>query len=527
MSEQALDLQSTWAILRRHRRALAAGALIGAAAGVAFVVVRPPMYTSSSMVLLPPAQDSSGEQVEREVLTEVRIASSDVVLGPAGESVSPTISMADLAGLVTITAPTRDVVKIEAEASSAARAEELAQAVAEAEVAYLGGASAKLRNVQQIARDNRIAVMERTLETVNRDVQRTTTRRDAERPGSAAEKAFSAALAQLTAQQASIVLQIDQVRDQASSWASQETGTLIQAASPARRPGLASQYVIFGLIGMLASSGLVAMLLALFGRRDRRLRFRDEIADALGSAVIASIHARPAKTVAGWSALLEGYTPRTVDAWALRQALRHLVPGDFFLGPRHDDAGEMEARQPVVVTVLCLSEDPGALAMGPQIASYAASAGVSTRVELSMGHDSAAALWAACARVRGRELVRPHLWVGAGSARDRNEPRADLTIVLAVVDRNQPGPLELSEHSATILAVSSGSATAEDLARTAVAADDADCRIAGVVVADPDGLDRTTGRLLQTERSQEAHLPTRLTGVFSPGSVTGMRRSTT
>lgn len=526
MSEQALDLQSTWAILRRHRRVLATAALIGAAAGVAFVVVRPPMYSSSSMVLLPPAQDSSGEQVERDVQTEVRIASSDVVLDPAGESVSPTIEIAELARLVTITAPTSDVVKIEVEAPSAARAEELAQAVAEAEIDYLGSAIGKLRNVQQIARDNRIAVMERTLETVNRDVQRTTTRRDAERPGTAAEKAFSAALAQLTAQQASIVLQIDQVRDQSASWASQEAGTLIQAASPARRPGLTSQYVIFGLIGMLAVSGLVAMLLALFGRRDRRLRFRDEIADALGSAVIASIHSRPAKTVAGWSALLEGYTPRTVDAWALRQALRHLVPGDFF-GPHHDDTGEMEAREPVVITVLCLSEDPGALAMGPQIASYAASAGVSTRVELSMGHDSAAALWAACARVRGREQVRPHLWVGAGSGRDRDEPRADLTIVLAVVDRKQPGPLELTEHSVTILAVSSGSATAEDLARTAVAADVADCRIAGVVVADPDGLDRTTGRLLQTERSQEALLPTRLTGVVSPGSVTGMRRSWT
>ena len=37
-------------------------------------------------------------------------------------------------------------------------------------------------------------------------------------------------------------------------------------------------------------------------------------------------------------------------------------------------------------------------------------------------------------------------------------------------------------------------------------------RIAGVVVADPDPFDKTTGHLLPHERAQQPHLPSRATG---------------
>jgi hypothetical protein len=89
----------------------------------------------------------------------------------------------------------------------------------------------------------------------------------------------------------------------------------------------------------------------------------------------------------------------------------------------------------------------------------------------------------------------------------------DLTVELVVVDRRNPQFVGLDRNAVTLLAVASSSATAEDLARTAVAAYEAGGRISGVIVADPDSLDRTTGRLLMQQRSEQAQLPTRMTGV--------------
>ncbi len=161
--------------------------------------------------------------------------------------------------------------------------------------------------------------------------------------------------------------------------------------------------------------------------------------------------------------------------------------------------------------------------MGPQIAAYAAASGVRTLLVTGQGrHESAAALWAACAQVT--DEVRPGLLVDESP---RKSLGAELTVVMAVVDRQDPQLAGLPDSSVTVLAVSSGTATAEELALTAVRADDAGHRIGGIVVADPDNLDRTTGRLLQHERSQQVPLPTRLTGM--PGAsggtnVSGIRR---
>jgi len=69
----------------------------------------------------------------------------------------------------------------------------------------------------------------------------------------------------------------------------------------------------------------------------------------------------------------------------------------------------------------------------------------------------------------------------------------------------------------TLLAVSSGAASAEDLAALALAADEAGMPLDGIVVANPDPLDRTTGRLLPTERAVLAPLPSLMTGATGHG----------
>ena len=74
--------------------------------------------------------------------------------------------------------------------------------------------------------------------------------------------------------------------------------------------------------------------------------------------------------------------------------------------------------------------------------------------------------------------------------------------------------------AATVLSVGTATATEQELARVAVAVDDAGRRIDGIVVADPDQSDRTSGRHTMAERSRQLALPTRLTGIAPPERAT-------
>ena len=67
--------------------------------------------------------------------------------------------------------------------------------------------------------------------------------------------------------------------------------------------------------------------------------------------------------------------------------------------------------------------------------------------------------------------------------------------------------------TSTVLGVSSGAATAEQLAQVAVSADADGREIIGILVADPEPTDHTTGRIPQLSRSAHRRLPTRLTGI--------------
>ncbi|GAA2143065.1 hypothetical protein GCM10009844_15020 [Nocardioides koreensis] len=521
MAEQSVDLRSTLSILRRHRLVLALAALAGVAAGLCFVVLRPPTYASTAQVLLPPVKQTDGQTPARDVKTEIRIATSDAVLGPAGEAVTPSLSVQALAKRVKVSAPTADVLEIVARAGTPDYAEALAAAVAASEVEYVTKASSSLTNTELAALDQREQELRDSMATVASEIKKTQARKVGEDPTSEQGKADAAALAQLTAQEAGLVLQLDQVKERTAVSQPDGTATIIQKATPAKRPGLVGRAIAFSLFGLVVVGAIAAIILTLLGKRDRKLRYRDEIADALGSPVIASIRSRVPRAVAGWASLLETYAPGTVDAWALRQALHQLVFDGSPLGRLPD--GDEAAHPPMSITVIALSEDLRGLAMGPQLAAYAASSGVRTALVAGQRHESAAPLWAACSQ--GSAEVRPGLLVDA-HVTDRHD--ADLRVVLAVVDRRKPELVELPETSVTILAVSSGSATAEELALTAVTADDAGRRIAGIIVADPDNLDRTTGRLLQHERSQQIALPTRLTGLPSPApggsNVSGLRR---
>jgi len=107
----------------------------------------------------------------------------------------------------------------------------------------------------------------------------------------------------------------------------------------------------------------------------------------------------------------------------------------------------------------------------------------------------------------------------------RQRPAADLTIVLVVADPQEPTLDGVPSTEVTVLALAPGVSTREQLARLAVAVDETGRRIDGIVVADPDPSDRTTGRHTLDERSRQAPLPLRVTGISS-SSVAANERGT-
>ena len=75
-----------------------------------------------------------------------------------------------------------------------------------------------------------------------------------------------------------------------------------------------------------------------------------------------------------------------------------------------------------------------------------------------------------------------------------------LAVVVAVVDGRNPQVPATMRTTATLLGVSAGAATADQLARVAISAASDGREITGILVANPDSDDATTGRLPQLVR---------------------------
>jgi len=516
MSEQVLDLQSVLSTLRRHRRLVATMTLLGALSGVVLVQVHPPMYSSQTQVLLPAPPDNASGTTSRDGPTDARVAISDLVLEPAGRSMSPAQTAAQVRSRVQVSSPGGNILRFVAKASTAREAEALADAVAAAEVRYQATADSSVSAAQLRVLDSRRSALAQQLRVVTGQIDVTKTRMQQEPKDSQQWGDDATALSQLTAQQGDLKLRVDDLAQSSQPQQLSPPAQVIESSTPARRSDLLLWNAIALVLGAaMFFVGTTIVLIAL-RRRDRRLRTRDEVADALGSAVIGSLRTRPQRTAAGWIALMENYEPSVTDAWSLRQALDHVGLGDLTTqaGQTGSDKGSRNVRARVV-TLITLSDDPRGLAVGPQLASHAAALGLRTRLLAGQGHESSAALWAACSSLRRADEVRPRLRVDSRRRRSRD----DLVVEMVVVDRRHPQFVGLDRNAVTLLSVSANSATAEDLARSAVAAYEAGGRISGVLVADPDSLDRTTGRLLLQQRSEQAPLPIRTTGVEAPASA--------
>jgi capsular polysaccharide biosynthesis protein len=270
------------------------------------------------------------------------------------------------------------------------------------------------------------------------------------------------------------------------------------AVSASKTPLLVPVLVTAG-IGALAGAAVGAVGVLAAWRGDRRLRLRDEIADAISVPVLASVTVRHAANADGWARLLDEYEPGIGDARRLRNALDYLRLGEV----SSDDSS---------LTVLSLASDRRALALGPQLAVFAASQGIRTVLVVDGRPDvsTTAALRAACS-ITPSPRRSSQLRVTVAEDDGPYWPDAALTVLVTVMDAWVPRIADTVRTHALVLAVSAGSATAQQLARVAATAGDDGRYVAGILVADPDPADLTTGRLPQLGRRTQ--MPTRTTRI--------------
>ncbi len=260
--------------------------------------------------------------------------------------------------------------------------------------------------------------------------------------------------------------------------------------------------IFHALLGALVGAIVAVVIALVLGRNDRRLRERDDIARSIGVPVLASFPVAHPADANGWTKLLEEYKPPAVYALRLRQALKELGTASV-----NGHGGEQDMSS---VTVVSLGSDAGALAVGPQLAVFAASQGIPTTLVIGPQQDAnaTAALRTALAVPPPVSSQRPSLLrvVVTDKAADL-KPDTALTVVTAVVDGNSPQAPETMRTAATVLGVSASAATAEQLARVAmeVGLDGRD--ITGILVADPEPTDPTTGLIQPLSRPASHRRP--------------------
>ena len=276
-----------------------------------------------------------------------------------------------------------------------------------------------------------------------------------------------------------------------SSLVGQITAQLLSSATVAAGTGLVVAALTEALLGALIGAIVAIAAVLWISRKDRRLRDRDDIANSIGIPVLASVPVSHPADAPGWTRLLDDYRPRPVDAWQLRTALQQLGMSDYVLYSGGDGGFS--------VAVLSFSSDPRALALGPQLAVFAASHQIATELVLGPQQDPnvAAALRTACAAEVSASPNRPDLLrvTVSDDGRIDRQPDSTLTIAVVVVDADEPKIPDGMRTTATVIGVSAAKATAEQLARVAVVAAANGHEISGILVADPEPTDRTSGRL--------------------------------
>lgn len=275
---------------------------------------------------------------------------------------------------------------------------------------------------------------------------------------------------------------------------------ILDSATTATGTKLPERIAIYALLGLIGGALVGLITATAISRNQRGLRERDTIANSIGVPVLAAVPVSRPSDPASWVKLLAGYEPGAVHALGLTRLLQQVGAG------RDGDTS---------LTVLSLSSDPGALALGPQLAAFAAARGIPTTLVVGPQQDAnvTATLRMACtARTQLREGQPNSLQLLAADDGVEALP-AGFAVVVTTVDGRAPLMPRTAPTTATVLGVTSGAATAEQLARAATAAATVGHDIAGILLADPDPSDQSSGRVPRLAALLPRTMPTRANDV--------------
>ncbi len=489
MTEQVLDVLGSFRLIRRHWRTVAVFAVVGLVAGGAFVKTHPPAYSATSLVLLPGAAANANANTQsqaptaNDVATDARIATSAAVLGPAGHKVDKSLSLATLQQRVTTASTATGVLAITATAPNAKQAEDLANTVAGNLVTFVTTSNSAPATNGLVGLQAEATQLNRQISDVQQEINTANQRLANDGAQSVTGQQDSNLIATLTAEQSNLALLLDSVNSQITTAelgrVSANQGTeVIQDATAAKASVSTIAFEVFlGVIGGILVGSVY--VLARY-RRDRRLSRRDDLAKTLGVPVILSMKTKAKRSTKDWVELLERYQPTSSEKWGVREVLSEL------------STPQGEASQ---IVIAVLEGDTAALAIATKTAVTAASSGLDTLFAVVAPEGAAEHLESACAQFSTQGFTpRPGLEIMTGEAPNRKDA-PELTLTVVVVARNHPiVPPSHGAHSKTLLAVTAGVAKAEDVALVAITAADCGQPVQGIVVANPNKDDQSTGR---------------------------------
>ena len=327
-----------------------------------------------------------------------RSRSSADVLGPAGRRAAPNLSFITLRKRVHAAGTATNVLKITCLGVSPAQAEALANDDANDLVTFVAknGTSAESTDLAQLQQES--SVLSKQIQSLNGEISSITNKIAQVGPSTSAGEQDEDLLGTLNASESQASLQLASVNDQItaaqlSSGAANAGTEVIQAATIATPPP-DSRWVVPLLIGTLAGFLIIGVVVLIRAGRDRRLRQRQQIAEALGVSVLTSMETQARSKPREWMEFFRRYDPAAREQWRFRKVLEELgTPG-----APHD------------ITVLSFEGDEQALVIGPQMAVCAAVAGLHTVLQAPGSADYTFGLRTALKRIASvRRRIRPNL----------------------------------------------------------------------------------------------------------------------
>jgi hypothetical protein len=274
LSDDTIRLVTVGRILRRRRRLLAVLVVVGALVGYGASVLFPPRYTASASVLLP------GQWEERELVTQVEIATSSSVVDRAGEALAWSgVSDSELRDRVSAETADGNVVKISGTAETPERAQRLSDEVARQFVTFAARIASGSTDPDEAAGPEALR------EQVKRTNQRITDLANAADPGQTVESVQ----ARTELEKLRTTLQEAMQKLEEADPANNRAGLVVMG--PAPRPSGEAPPTRTQLVG---GGALLFFVLAVVGhlaaaRVNRRLRSEAEVAAALRSTLLGTV----------------------------------------------------------------------------------------------------------------------------------------------------------------------------------------------------------------------------------------------